>query len=44
MTKTMCKKSHDKKEKIEAKEAKFQCKKCKAKAHKEKHLCKPEKI
>jgi hypothetical protein len=44
MTKTMCQKSKKKRDKVSMKEAKFICKKCKSTAHKEKHLCKPEKI
>jgi hypothetical protein len=44
MTKTMCKKTKEKRKKILAKEAIYECKKCKATAHKEKHLCKPHKV
>jgi hypothetical protein len=39
MSKTMCKSDV-----AEKGEAKFICKKCSAKAKKEKHLCKPKKI
>lgn len=44
MTKTMCKKDKEKRELVLAKEKVYQCKKCLATAHKEKHLCKPVKI
>jgi hypothetical protein len=40
----MCKKSKEKREIVLAKKPKYQCKKCKVTAHKEKHLCKPQKI
>jgi hypothetical protein len=40
----MCRKDKEKREIILAKEAVYRCKKCKATAHKEKHLCKPEKV
>ncbi len=44
MTKTMCKKSKDKREEVLTKEPVFKCKKCKSTAPKKKHLCKPEKV
>jgi hypothetical protein len=44
MTKTMCKKKPEKRKIILAKEAKYECKKCRATADKQKHLCKPEKV
>ncbi len=43
MTKTMCKKTKGKKEKITKKEAIYICKSCRQTAHKKKHLCKPKK-
>lgn len=44
MSKTMCRKNEEKRAKVLAKEARYQCRKCKATAHKEKHLCKPKKF
>lgn len=44
MTKTMCKKSMQKRRKILSREPVFYCKNCDEKAHKMKHLCKPKKI
>jgi hypothetical protein len=44
MAKTMCKKSKEKRNIVLAKKPMFQCKKCRATAHKEKHLCKPIKF
>lgn len=44
MTKTMCKKSKDKKRKVGSFEKRYKCKSCSQTAHKKKHLCKPKKI
>jgi hypothetical protein len=42
MTKTLCKTDDSRKLEEKQENPRFKCKKCGNKAHKEKHLCKPE--
>ena len=44
MSKTLCKKDTEEVQEMKSKKEKYTCKKCGRKAHKEKNLCKPQKI
>jgi len=43
MSKTLCKTNDAKKLAQKQEDPRFECQRCKKRAHKEKHLCKPEK-